>query len=425
MSRPNFTLYKNLDSLFGDGSTETKNATAEDVAKHAKEFIKSAEAKETSRKTDCDLRKLHEFIKDKVNGKSALEDYNPEELNLILVEYFQKLTPKKTDTHYEPGTIRGIGYSIERYLKGHGYGEWKVLSSSKFALFQDVLKAKMTLAKSAGKGNRPNRAMPLTHDEEDRLWTSGAFGLDHPKTLLRTLWWTFTVYFGLRGRQEHHQMLWGDVELLKMTNDDGTETEYLEMTERLTKTRRGADTGRAFSPKIFPMDDKNRCPVEAFKQYASKRPTQTDTDTHFYLAVNYSFETTGNWFKKSRLGERSLGDMMKDAAKTANITGKKLVNHSARKTAVKRLMDAGCPPTYVAQWTGHASTSSLLSYTEADTTTQRKMAKVITTGEAFNTIEVQKVAEKTLAPRSDDPVGRLISGHDFSQCTFNITYHQK
>ena len=103
---------------------------------------------------------------------------------------------------------------------------------------------------------------------------------------------------------------------------------------------------------------------------------------------------------------------MKDAAKIANITGKKLVNHSARKTAVKRLMDAGCPPTYVAQWTGHASTSSLLSYTEADTTTQRKMARTISTGEAFNS-ERPMMAKISPAQRVDDHISRIVSGHDF------------
>ena len=92
-----------------------------------------------------------------------------------------------------------------------------------------------------------------------------------------------------------------------------------------------------FQSKIFRMDDKARCPVEAFKRYTSKPPEETGTDPYFYLAVNYSFESTGNWFKKSRSGERSLGDMMKDAAQIANITGKRVANHSARKTAVKRL----------------------------------------------------------------------------------------
>ena len=115
MEKPNFVLIKDFDSLF------------ENVETQAKEFIKTAEAKNTSKKTDGDIRKINDFIKSKVNGKSVLEEFEPKDLNLLLVEYFQNLTPKQAGTHYEPGTIRGIAYSVERYLKTQGYEEWKVL----------------------------------------------------------------------------------------------------------------------------------------------------------------------------------------------------------------------------------------------------------------------------------------------------------
>jgi hypothetical protein len=56
------------------------------------------------------------------------------------------------------------------------------------------------------------------------------------------------MHFGLRGRQEHMQMLWGDLTLKR--GSDGVE--YIEFNERTTKTRQGStrDT-RAFQPKMF------------------------------------------------------------------------------------------------------------------------------------------------------------------------------
>ena len=45
-----------------------------------------------------------------------------------------------------------------------------------------------------------------------------------------------SVHFGLRGCKEHRQMTWGDVQL--HMEADGTE--YLEYSERQTKTRTGA-----------------------------------------------------------------------------------------------------------------------------------------------------------------------------------------
>ena len=109
--------------------------------------------------------------------------------------------------------MKGIIYSIERYLKDKDYPEWKITSSPIFSLMQDVLKAKMTVSKAAGKGNRPQRTMPLTDEDEEKLWSSGAFGFRDPMALLTVLFWYFTMLFGLRGRDEHHQMLWGDVEM--------------------------------------------------------------------------------------------------------------------------------------------------------------------------------------------------------------------
>lgn len=48
----------------------------------------------------------------------------------------------------------------------------------------------------------------------------------NPVSLLNTVWLNNGLYFGLRGRQDHTNMLWGDIELKKTS--DGKE--YLEFT---------------------------------------------------------------------------------------------------------------------------------------------------------------------------------------------------
>lgn len=56
------------------------------------------------------------------------------------------------------------------------------------------------------------------------------------------------MQFGLRGRHEHIQMLWGDVEI----KQDAAGHEFLEFFERATKTRKGSTrSSRAFRPKMF------------------------------------------------------------------------------------------------------------------------------------------------------------------------------
>ena len=74
------------------------------------------------------------------------------------------------------------------------------------------------------------------------------FLLGNPQSLINSMWLNMTMHFGLRGRQEHTQMLWGDVQL----NTDESSREYLEFNERVTKTRPGNSKDvRPFQPKMF------------------------------------------------------------------------------------------------------------------------------------------------------------------------------
>jgi len=47
------------------------------------------------------------------------------------------------------------------------------------------------------------------------------------------MWLNSTMHFGLRGRQEHTQMQWGDMSL----HIDNSGNELIEFNKRITKTR--------------------------------------------------------------------------------------------------------------------------------------------------------------------------------------------
>ena len=108
-------------------------------------------------------------------------------------------------------------------------------------------------------------------------------GLSSGEALLNTLWLNNSIHFGLRSCQEHRDMCWGDVKLC----EDAKGNEYLEYTERQTKTRSGIDTSnvRKGSPKMFSTGGK-RDPVAVYKIYREKRPENLlSDDAAFYLAV--------------------------------------------------------------------------------------------------------------------------------------------
>jgi len=51
-----------------------------------------------------------------------------------------------------------------------------------------------------------NRSKSLLNEEEETLWKSGQLGSGNSRALINTMWWLLTQHFGLRGRQEHHNM---------------------------------------------------------------------------------------------------------------------------------------------------------------------------------------------------------------------------
>ena len=355
-----------------DHASMTMSAYIEGVMTDADKLIRDQVPENTRKKTKSDMKKIFQFFQSK-NENRPLLDLSPVEMNAYLCEFFMRLN-KEDGTPFEPSTYKGMRHSIERHLKEIGYPEHD-LNSPCYEKLRSTINAKGAIAKAAGKGNRPNRAMPLTSEDEDRMWESGAFGDLSPKALLRALWWGFTTGFGLRGVDEHRQMKWEDVELKQTT--DGT---YLEYTERATKTRRGTGSGRSFKPKIFCTceEEKNpRCMVELYRSYQLKR--EGIEHDAFYLAVNFSAGAgdTPKWYKNQPLGVHSISSLMKDAAHEAGLSGKRITNHSGRKTGVKRLLDENVSPQYIAQLTGHKSVGSLASYAEADIIMQKKMSKTI------------------------------------------------
>ena len=102
-------------------------------------------------------------------------------------------------------------------------------------------------------------------------------------------------------------MCWGDVQLRQTTNGE----EFLEYTERQTKTRTGENPRdvRQINPKMFSVQGSERDPVTVYKFYAEKRQSEmNDNNVPCYLAVNNckKQDCSKPWFKKSAVGVNKL-----------------------------------------------------------------------------------------------------------------------
>ena len=145
------------------------------------------------------------------------------------------------------------------------------------------------------------------------------------------------------------------VEDFSFSKDDNG-VEYVTYEENPTKTRQGGlrKKRRVIQPKMFATDGP-RCPVKLLKTFLSHRPEEMKRSGPFYLAV-IERPKSQVWYKRQRIGIHSINSFMKSMAAQAEIEGKKLTNHSARKTLAKKLKAPNQPRSaIIGVTTGHTN----------------------------------------------------------------------
>ena len=96
----------------------------------------------------------------------------------------------------------------------------------------------------------------------------------------------------------------------------------------------------------------------------------------FHLAVRHNRRSNEEVLYEGTPRKNDIGKFLSTAAKNAGLykEGKKVTNHSVRKTCISRLLDADVPENFVAQLSGHKSTESLQSYKSASAKHQKRMS---------------------------------------------------
>ena len=287
--------------------------------------------KNTDNSTCTWIRIYKSWAQERVK-KTELEEYSPEDLNQVLEQFYAEVR-KRDGSPYEPDCLLVMQARLLGYLKEKGYAK-DIVNDECFAGANKVLEGNARNLRETGLGKRPNRACSLTEEEEDILWDCGLLGDSSPKALLNTMWLLLCQHFGLRGRQEHHDMM---VKYFTTRKCDYGKN-YITFSESYRNTKGGSlkVKHRLQQPKMFEIPGLKRCPVRLFNIYLSKRPPAYRKTGPFYVQMNSS-KKDPSWYRMSPLGKNSVGDIMKNMKLESPLieisADKKLTIHSARKNS--------------------------------------------------------------------------------------------
>ena len=320
-----------------------------------------------------------------------MEKIEAGELNILLERFYAEVKTKNGDD-YEPDSLRVMMAAFDRNLKDKGY-KHSIIRDREFSSSKLVLEGKARLLRQDGRGKRPNKARQLTQQEEEVLWEGNKLGCTNPESLIHSMWWLLTQHFGLRGRQEHHDMKMQDFRFGRADNGK----EFVEFAEGPTKTRPGglSTKSRDFLPRMFETGGE-RCPVRLFKEYKSRRPSDLQSQGPFYLSINHKRKPNNQiWYTVQAMGVNKINAIMKTLVEGTALetSGKRFTNHSARKTLVGKLKKARVERAGIAKITGHRNIQSIDDYDEGDEEEQCELSMAISSRNNSSAREIVPVSE--------------------------------
>ena len=282
----------------------------------------------------------------------------------------------------------------------------KSLDVRKDAMFSRVTKVLARRQEESAKqgeipGKNASKAIPQNVLAE--VIAKGKIGFDDPRSLTANVIKSFQAGFGIRNREEMYSIQNGDIEIGPLKANGVPE--YIELSERITKTRRGR-TGQAreYKPRIDSNDEKPaNCMVRPFLMLQAKKSSgQCAPDQPlFWTCLNAKdYSTRSIWFANSRMRASTVGNMVAAQAKAAGFDTKKLKisGSSVRKNIFDSLMENEVPGVYASAHGGHGCLRSKENYVTNKDASKRAISRII--GDSLNGEDPGKFNEIVRKERS-------------------------
>ena len=305
------------------------------------------------------------------------------------------------------GSLRTLRFGLKRHFKT--VSGFDIIDDEGFSEANEVYAAKCVQLKKDGLAKVQHKP-PIDDADLKKLYESGVFNTDNPKTLLNKVFFEIMLNFCRRGRQNLRQLKKSHFAVLV----DASGKKFVsKVVDELTKNHRENDEeeeGGMMYETEGPF-----CPVASFEKYLKHLNPQNE-----FLFQRPKKKTTPDsdvWYDNMVVGERHLGGMMKRISKEADLS-KQYTNHSIRATAVTILDKSGFEARHIMSVSGHRCESSISSYSKTDDATKKRISETLTSATSSDVLPADR---QIIEPANELSPLLTLSQEEHILAEFNLT----
>ena len=301
----------------------------------------------------------------------------------VLVEYleeFFKCAVKQDGSSYNASSLGAYYNALSRYFLEKRQIDIK--KDVRFCRVGKILSRRQEESAKLGEIPGKNAKKAIPQEVLAEVIAKGKIGFDDPRALTANVVKSFQAGFGIRNREEMYSIQNGDIEVGPLKANGIPE--YIELSERITKTRRGKSGHmREYKPRIVSNDDKpGNCLLRPFlMMQAKKTSAQCAADQPlFWTCLNSKdFKSKSIWFANQRMGIGTIGNIVATQIKSAGFDTRKLKigGSSVRKNMFDSLMENEVPGVYASAHGGHSSVLSKESYVTSKEASKRAINTIL------------------------------------------------
>ncbi|CAG8745511.1 14482_t:CDS:2, partial [Acaulospora morrowiae] len=298
---------------------------------------------------NCGISQAIELI----DSVTKLEDY--------LCQFITWLQ-KEDGSDYKVESVHNCYSAINRYLRDYSVIQpIKIWDPYRFPRALRTLDGKMRILQDKGLGD-PKKSDGLSLEEIKQILDHLYMSINNNESLIRRVFFWLCLLCGLRG---------GDAYRICRKDLERRQDGGLELVLHKEKNNQGGafyrnKHGKTNSRRIpIPPDSPNNLytPIKDILFFLSKLPDSSLLSDPLFHETYKSQK--GRWYKNTHMGYTKLRKMMNDIATNTGINldnGRKITNHSCRRTAIQLLKNNGVSDSELQSFSGHRSREGLADY---------------------------------------------------------------